>query len=63
MLRLRRLHIRRQQNLERRRFAQVKVTTNRWTTFRDNIADVPAIIETVFPCSYATFRISKPPRL
>jgi hypothetical protein len=55
-------NIRYQQNLAGRQLALIELTTNRWTTIREHIADVLAIIETAAPGSYATVRFPKPAR-
>lgn len=55
-------NIRYQQNMAGRQLALIELSTNRWATIRDNVADVLAVIETASPGSYATIRFPRPPR-
>jgi hypothetical protein len=55
-------NIRYQQNLAGRHLALIELTTNRWATIRENIADVLALVDAATPGDYATLSFSKPPR-
>ena len=53
-------NIHHQQNLTRRQFSIVELSTTHWPTIRDNVADLLAAIETITPGSYTTVTFPKP---
>jgi predicted nuclease of predicted toxin-antitoxin system len=54
-------NIRHQQNLTRRQFCIIELSTTRWPTIRDNVASLLAAIETMAPGSYTTVTFAKSP--
>jgi hypothetical protein len=49
-----------QQDLTRRQFSIIELSTTRWPTIRDNVAGLLAAIETITPGSYATVSFPRP---
>jgi hypothetical protein len=54
-------NIRYQQDLTRRRFSIIELSTTRWPTIRDNVARLLAAIETITPGNYTTVSFPSAP--
>ncbi len=54
-------NIRYQQDLTRRQFSIIELSTTRWPTIRDNVARLLAPIETITPGSYTTVSFPRAP--
>ncbi len=54
-------NIRYQQNLVRRQFSIIELSTTHWPTIRDNISNLLSALEAISPGSYATVVFPKPP--